>query len=129
MLTPANLQLLKKCIQHWRNSFASFLSKVVTKESDSGDKLLLLNHYASPTVNEYFSDCTTYEEAIQNLNSISIRKKNEILARPAPRNFGDVEKTADNANGKSSVLLECEIESHLCQELNAKASPKHPTMP
>ncbi|CAB4066324.1 unnamed protein product [Lepeophtheirus salmonis] len=81
MLTPANLQLLKKCIQHWRNSFASFLSKVVTKESDSGDKLLLLNHYASPTVNEYFSDCTTYEEAIQNLNSISIRKKNEILAR------------------------------------------------
>ena len=45
------------------------------------DKLKVLINYLDPVVYDFVSECTTYDAAIKLLNSIYVKKKNEIFAR------------------------------------------------
>ena len=65
---------------HWKRTFTSFLQSVSTTTADV-NKLDMLVNYVSPSVYEYISECTTYDSAINFLESLFIIPKNEIFAR------------------------------------------------
>ena len=46
------------------------------------DKLKALINYLDPVVYDFVNECTAYDAAIELLNSIYVKKKNEIFARP-----------------------------------------------
>ena len=64
---------------HWKRTFDNFIGKV--KDIDEDEKLNLLINYIAPSVFEYVSECKTYDEAINILNSTYVKVTNEIYAR------------------------------------------------
>jgi hypothetical protein len=63
---------------YWFRTFKRFLASI---SSHSQDELDVLINYIAPSVYGYIADCTTYNEAIQVLESTHIKPKNEKFAR------------------------------------------------
>jgi hypothetical protein len=64
---------------HWYRTFTNFVTSL--SEDHTPDKLSVLTNYVSSRVYEIIVECTSYDEAIQVLQSIYIRPNNEIFAR------------------------------------------------
>lgn len=64
---------------HWLKTFEDFLS--ATEFTTTGDKLKILTNRLSFKVYKLVQDSITYEDAIEVLNSIYIKQKNEIFSR------------------------------------------------
>ena len=67
-----------KAWKHWHRTFTNFLSSVSEQKPD---KLNVLINYVSPSIYDYISESKTYDEAIETLQSLYIKPKNEIFAR------------------------------------------------
>lgn len=67
-----------KHFNHWKRTFENFLRSV---DEINPDKLSTLINYVSPNVYDYIAEANDYNEAIQTLDSIYIKPKNEIFAR------------------------------------------------
>ena len=67
-----------KEFKHWLKTFEYYLEVL----PQSGlDKLCVLTNYVSPTVYECFSECNSYQSALEILKSIYIKPTNEVFAR------------------------------------------------
>lgn len=64
--------------RHWYRTFSNFLSAL---ESLTPDNLNVLFNYVAPSVYEYIADCSTYEDAIDTLQTLYVKPKNEVYAR------------------------------------------------
>ncbi|XP_042221312.1 uncharacterized protein LOC121865821 [Homarus americanus] len=69
-------QLLKE-YKHWLKTFENFIDECGDR---APDKLRCLTKYVSATVYEFFADATEFETAIQVLEKVYVKKKNEIFA-------------------------------------------------
>ena len=74
----ANQPTAEKVYRHCRKTFDNFLEEC---GEAAPDKLRCLTKYVTAQVYEYFSEATTYEAAIDALDKIYIRPKNEIFSR------------------------------------------------
>lgn len=63
---------------HWKRTFDNFLS-VLTQERLN--KLTVLANFVSPSIFQYIEDCKEYDEAIQTLQALFVKPRNEIFAR------------------------------------------------
>ena len=63
---------------HWHRSFTFFLSSI---QQHNPNKLEQLVNHVSTEVYDFISECQTYEEAIDLLNRLFIKPKNELFAR------------------------------------------------
>ncbi|XP_063216425.1 uncharacterized protein LOC134527570 [Bacillus rossius redtenbacheri] len=63
---------------HWKKTFEVFTASIKASESD---KLLLLYNHVSHSIYELISECTSYASAIEKLDSLFIKPKNEIFSR------------------------------------------------
>ncbi|XP_042233747.1 uncharacterized protein LOC121873934 [Homarus americanus] len=73
-----NSPATEKEYKHWRKTFENFTDECGDR---APDKLRCLTKYVSATVYEYFADATEFETAIQVLEKVYVKKKNEIFAR------------------------------------------------
>ena len=64
---------------HWFMTFENYISSV--QDVTDHQKLQLLINFVSHSVFELIAGCTTYDDAINNLKSVYIKRKNEIYAR------------------------------------------------
>ncbi|XP_042212521.1 uncharacterized protein LOC121859652 [Homarus americanus] len=73
-----NSPAAEKKYKHWRKTFENFIDECGDR---APDKLRCLTKYVSATVCEYFADATGFETAIQVLEKVYVKKKNDIFAR------------------------------------------------
>ena len=78
--TDPNSPDASKSWQHWFRTFSNFISSLTTPDR-TPDKLNLLINFIAPTVFEFIVDCPTYESAIETLQTLFVKPKNEIFAR------------------------------------------------
>lgn len=64
---------------HWKQTFSNFLSHI-TNTSEIG-KLQLLTNYVAPNVYQYISEIETFKDAMDTLESLYIKPRNEVYAR------------------------------------------------
>ncbi|XP_018403046.1 PREDICTED: uncharacterized protein LOC108779970 [Cyphomyrmex costatus] len=64
---------------HWKRTFLNFLSKF--GDATEENKLQLLTNYLAPEVYQHVSESSTYESAIDVLESLYVKPRNEIYAR------------------------------------------------
>ena len=64
--------------KHWYTTFKNFLEAI---QSHSPNKLNTLINYIAPRVYEYIADCQEYDTAIQTLEQLYVKPKNEVFAR------------------------------------------------
>ena len=67
----ANTSTATKEFNHWLKTFEAYLTVL---PQENLNKLIVLTNFVSPSVHEYFSECTTYEDAVQALKGIIIRQ-------------------------------------------------------
>ncbi|CAB0003003.1 unnamed protein product [Nesidiocoris tenuis] len=65
--------------KHWKTTFTNFLNHIKDLEEDS--KLPILINHVSPDIYRLFIDCTNYNDAIRQLESVYVKPKNEIFNR------------------------------------------------
>ncbi|KAK3726270.1 hypothetical protein QZH41_003048 [Actinostola sp. cb2023] len=63
---------------HWKRTFENFLSVLSDKDVN---KFGVLINFISPSIFQYVEECTTYEYAIEVLQNIYVKPRNEIYAR------------------------------------------------
>ena len=63
---------------HWFRTFKNFLSSVEQHEPNKLDTLI---NYIAPSVYEYIADTTSYDAAVEILEKLYVRPKNEVYAR------------------------------------------------
>ena len=76
LIVEAKQPNAEKVFRHWKKTFENFLDEC---GEAAPDKLRCMTKYVSAHVYEYFSECTTYEAAMQALEKIYVRPKNEIF--------------------------------------------------
>lgn len=64
---------------HWKQTFSNFLKHM--KDASEESKCQLLTNYVAPNVYKYISESKTFKEAIDTLESLYIKPKNETYAR------------------------------------------------
>ena len=64
--------------KHWYCTFQNFLSAI---EAHHSHKLNTLINYIVPSVYEYISECNDYDTAIETLEQLYMKPKNEVFAR------------------------------------------------
>ena len=64
--------------RHWVKTFEYYL-EVLPQENL--DKLCVLTNFASPSIYDIFSDCTTYPAAISTVTNVYIKPTNTVFAR------------------------------------------------
>ena len=64
---------------HWKTTFTNFIASV--KDLDDNGKLHLLINYVAPSVFRYINTCTSYDAAIELLDSLYVKPVNEVFAR------------------------------------------------
>ncbi|XP_024885915.1 uncharacterized protein LOC112463647 [Temnothorax curvispinosus] len=64
---------------HWKRTFSNFLSHI--KDVPEASKCQLLTNHIAPNVYQYISEAGTFAEAIDVLDSLYIKPRNEIYAR------------------------------------------------
>ena len=65
--------------KRWKRSFLAFTSTI--KDANDADKLDPLFNLLDTSVYAYISECTTYKEAISELDDAHIKRVNEVYAR------------------------------------------------
>ncbi|CAB0014970.1 unnamed protein product [Nesidiocoris tenuis] len=65
--------------KHWKTTFTNFLYHIKDLEEDS--KLPILINHVSPDIYRLFIDCTNYNDAIRQLESVYVKPNNEIFNR------------------------------------------------
>ncbi|XP_064106807.1 uncharacterized protein LOC135215786 [Macrobrachium nipponense] len=65
---------------HWLRTFTNFV-QAAQLTTPTLDKLVLLTNYVAPSVDDFISECETYEKAEEVLTSLYVKPKNEIFAR------------------------------------------------
>ncbi|BES98019.1 multicellular organismal development [Nesidiocoris tenuis] len=65
--------------KHWKTTFTNFLNHIKDLEEDS--KLPILINHVSPDIYRLFIDCTNYNDAIRQLESVYVKPNNEIFNR------------------------------------------------
>jgi len=63
---------------HWYRTFSNYLTII---EELHVDKLAALINHVSPSVYRLFSECNTYEDAIDVLRALYVKRKNEVYTR------------------------------------------------
>ena len=64
--------------KHWYRTFQNFVSAIKVHRSQ---KLNILINYIGPSVYEYISECSDYDTAIETLEQLYVKPKNEVFAR------------------------------------------------
>ena len=64
---------------HWKRTFSNFLSHVNDASEES--KLQLLTNYIAPNVYQYISELETFKDAMDTLESLYVKPRNEVYAR------------------------------------------------
>ena len=75
---PPNTPSSSKDFTHWFKTFGYFLEVL---PPDNLDKLRVLTNFVSPSVYELFTECITYESAIELLKRTYVIPTNEVFAR------------------------------------------------
>ena len=75
LTTDPGQPLTENIYRHWKKTFENYIEEC---GENAPDKLRCLTKYVSHNIYEYFSEKTTFEAAIQVLDGIFIRPKNEI---------------------------------------------------
>lgn len=65
---------------HWFRTFHNFITSIEPEVSEV-DKLKILINHISADIDDYISNCETYNDAIKTLESVYIKPINEIFAR------------------------------------------------
>ena len=78
LTTEPNDTQAEKTYKHWKKTFENFIEEC---GDEAPDKLRCLTKYVSGQVYEYFSDADTYDAAIQILDKLFIRDRNDIFSR------------------------------------------------
>lgn len=65
---------------HWFKTFKNFVDSPALNTAGF-DKLSTLINFIGPSIYEYIADSTSYEEAIEALEAVFVKPKNEIFAR------------------------------------------------
>ena len=73
-----SLPTATKKYKHWYRTFTNFLEAMGDTQPD---RLNCLINYISSDIFEYITDCVTYEDAIQMLESIFVKPVNDIYSR------------------------------------------------
>lgn len=63
---------------HWKQTFDNFLDVLPQRDLD---KLLVLANYVSPSIFQHIENCTAYEAAVEILQALFVKPRNEIFAR------------------------------------------------
>ena len=74
----ANTPSGSKEFQHWLRTFEYYLDVL---PEENLDKLRVLTNFVSPAVFELISECTTFDNAIDTLRDVYIKRPNTIFAR------------------------------------------------
>ena len=74
----ANTSSAAKEFKHWLKTFEAYLAVL---PQDNLNKLTVLTNFVSPSVHEYFSECTEYDDAVKALKDIYVKPTNEVFAR------------------------------------------------
>ena len=78
---PSSSQASKEW-KHWHRMFSNFLESFPTDPGlTEADKLMCLIAHLNKDVYDYISECTSYNDAIDTLQSIYVKPCNEIFAR------------------------------------------------
>ena len=73
----ANTSTSAKEFNHWIKTLENYISVL---PQDNLDKLKLLTNFVSPSVHEYFSDCATYDSAVEALKKVYVKPTNVVFA-------------------------------------------------
>ena len=78
-----NAQHASNSWRHWKQTFTNFLNSLSTAMAplSDDDKLRLLTNYVSPNIYTYFSECSTFTEAIKMMDDAYIKVRSIIFAR------------------------------------------------
>ena len=74
----------RKIYSHWERMLRSFISAITPRAEQSTvtvDKLAVMAGYMSPDVYTYIEDFESYDDALTKLQSLYIKKENEVYAR------------------------------------------------
>ena len=63
---------------HWKRTFENFLTVL---PQENLNKLTVLANYVSPTIFQYIEECSDYAAAIEILQALFVKFRNEIFAR------------------------------------------------
>ena len=63
---------------HWKRTFENFLTVL---PQENLNKLTVLENYVSPTIFQHIEDCSDYAAAIEILQVLFVKPRNEIFAR------------------------------------------------
>ncbi len=74
----ANTATSAKEFAHWLKTLENYLGSLT---QENLNKLSILTNFVSPTVYEYFSECTDYATAIEALKKTYVKPTNEVFAR------------------------------------------------
>ncbi|XP_048582652.1 uncharacterized protein LOC125561897 [Nematostella vectensis] len=76
--TDPNSSTAQKEWLHWKRTFENFVQVL---PQTGLDKLTVLTNFVSPTLFQHIEDCTEYDAAIEALQALYVRPRNEIFAR------------------------------------------------
>ena len=95
---------------HWKKTLDNFFTSFQTAPDDA-TKLSALINFVSPEIYEYISNQASYEEAIDQLEGLYVKPKNEIFARHCllTRNQHDGESIDEYKHALESLANECEF--------------------
>ena len=74
---PSSGQASKEWL-HWKRTFDNFLAVLPQRDLN---KLSVLANYVSPSIFQHIEECTDYEAAVEILQALFVKPRNEIFAR------------------------------------------------
>lgn len=117
LLRPERLDIDPKSVGaeakwlHWKKTFTNFVNQIsdITEEN----KLPLLCNYISADVFQYVNDSSSFQDAIELLDSLYVTKRNEIYARHclASRTQLAAESISEYLHTLKQMSKDCEFKS------------------
>ena len=74
--SPNTATSLKE-FNHWLKTFEYFIEML----PQGLNKLKVLTNFVAPSVYDYFSECTTYDDAIETMKQLYVKPTTEVFAR------------------------------------------------
>ena len=113
--TDPNAADATKSWRHWKCTFFNFLDTCDTSSSPvtDGEKLKLLINFVSPNIYSYFSDSSSFSDAITALDKAFVKDRSTIFARHelATRKQSEVENLDQYLHALKNLASFCDFQS------------------
>ena len=81
LVAEANTTSSEREWKHWLRTFSNFIASMEKNKDFDGNRLDTLINYVSPSIYEHIADAVSYDNAIQILEKLYVKPRNEIYNR------------------------------------------------